>query len=88
MVDVAERDPEFAAVHGKIQRGHATPLREVLVRAATRGELSGTTDPSYLVSALIGPIYYRRWFSRESIDEQFVEQLVRDVIIGHVVVSD
>lgn len=83
IVDVAERDPEFAVVHGRIQRGHAAPLREVLLRAAGRGELAPTNDPSHLVSALIGPLYYRRWFSREPIDEQFVGQLVRDVIGSH-----
>src|ERR1700728_1386791 len=65
IVDVAERDPEFAGVHGKIQRGHAAPLREVLERAAGRGLLSPTADPSSMVSALIAPLYYRRWFSRE-----------------------
>lgn len=28
IVDVAERDPEFAGIHGTIQRGHAASLRE------------------------------------------------------------
>jgi AcrR family transcriptional regulator len=82
IVDVAERDPEFAAVHGTIQRGHAAPLREVLVRAVGRGELPASIDPAHLISALIGPLYYRRWFSRELIDQQFVRQLVGDVIGG------
>jgi AcrR family transcriptional regulator len=88
IVDVAERDSEFAAVHGRIQRGHAAPLREVLVRAAVRGELPATTDPAQLISALIGPLYYRRWFSREPIDEQFVGQLVSDVIGSHFISDD
>jgi AcrR family transcriptional regulator len=88
IVDVAERDPEFAVVHGRIQRGHASPLREVLVRAAGRGELPATTDPAHLISALIGPLYYRRWFSREPIDEQFVRRLVSDVIGSHFVTDD
>jgi AcrR family transcriptional regulator len=88
IVDVAERDPEFAAVHGRIQRGHASPLREVLVRAAGRGELPATTDPAHVISALIGPLYYRRWFSREPIDEQFVARLVSDVIGSHLVTDD
>jgi AcrR family transcriptional regulator len=88
IVDVAERDPEFAVVHGGIQRGHASPLREVLVRAAGRGELPATTDPAHLISALIGPLYYRRWFSREPIDEQFVRRLVSDVIGSHFVTDD
>jgi AcrR family transcriptional regulator len=84
IVDVAERDPEFATIHGAIQRGHAAPLREVLARAAARGELSATADLAYLGSALIGPLYYRRWFSRESIDDQFVAQLIGDVLGSYV----
>jgi AcrR family transcriptional regulator len=80
IVDVAERDPAFAAVHGHIQRGHATPLRAVLTRAVARGELAADTDVAHVVSALIGPLYYRRWFSREPIDATFVGQLVADVL--------
>ena len=80
IVDVAERDPEFAGLHGKIQRGHAAPLREVIERAAGRGLISAATDPPTMVSALIGPLYYRRWFSREPIDDHFVTAIVRNVI--------
>lgn len=82
LVDVAERDPEFAAVHGAIQRGHAAPLRQVLDRAAERGDIPATTDRSFVVSALMGPLYYRRWFAREPIDEQFVVALVGNVLGG------
>jgi len=82
IVDVAERDPEFAEIHGKIQRGHAVALREVIERAAGRGEIPATADRSAMVSALIGPLYYRRWFSREPIDDQFVTVIVRNVISG------
>jgi AcrR family transcriptional regulator len=82
IVDVAERDPEFAEVHAKIQRGHAIALRKVLERAADRGELPATADRSVMVSALIGPLYYRRWFSREPIDDRFVQAIVRNVISG------
>ena len=45
IVDVAERDPEFASLHGKIQRGHAAPLRQVIERAARRGLISASADP-------------------------------------------
>jgi AcrR family transcriptional regulator len=82
IVDVAERDLEFADVHAKIQRGHAIALRKVLERAAGRGELPATANRSVMVSALIGPLYYRRWFSREPIDDQFVKAIVRNVISG------
>jgi hypothetical protein len=33
-----------------------------------------------MISALIGPLYYRRWFSREPIDEQFVKTIASNVI--------
>jgi AcrR family transcriptional regulator len=80
IVDVAERDPEFAAVHGRIQRGHAAPVRMVLERAVERGELSEGTDVSTMVSGLVGPLYYRRWFSREPIDDGFVVRITRGVL--------
>jgi AcrR family transcriptional regulator len=80
IVDTAERDPEFAAVHGTIQRGHAAPLRGVIERAADRGLIPAGTDPSDMISALIGPLYYRRWFSREPIDDQFIKTIVSNVV--------
>jgi AcrR family transcriptional regulator len=85
IVDVAERDPEFAAVHGTIQRGHAAPVRMVLERAVERGELSESTDVSTMVSGLVGPLYYRRWFSREPIDDGFVVRITSGVLgtTGH-----
>lgn len=82
IVDVAERDAEFATVHGKIQQGHASPLRAVLQRAVDRGELAPATDCSAMVAALVGPLFYRRWFSREPIDERFVQQIVTVVLGG------
>ncbi|HEY5190037.1 MAG TPA: hypothetical protein VII87_13445 [Solirubrobacteraceae bacterium] len=33
-----------------------------------------------MIAALLGPLFYRRWFSREPIDEQFVTTIVRTVI--------
>lgn len=80
LVDVAERDPEFAEVHARIQRGHAAALRAVIERAVSRGELPTAADPSTLVSALVGPLYYRRWFSREPNDDQFVKTIVRKAL--------
>jgi AcrR family transcriptional regulator len=82
LVDVAERDPEFAAVHATIQRGHAAPVGLVLDRAADRGDIAATTDRSFVVSALMGPLYYRRWFAREPIDDRFVAALVGSVLGG------
>jgi AcrR family transcriptional regulator len=80
IIDVAERDPEFADIHRRIQHGHAAPLREVIDRAADRGEIAATADRPTMIAGLMGPLFYRRWFSREPIDEQFVKSIVRNVI--------
>jgi AcrR family transcriptional regulator len=80
IVDTAERDPEFADIHSRIQHGHAAPLREVLERAAARGELAGAADPSTMIAGLLGPLFYRRWFSREPIDDQFIKTITANVV--------
>jgi AcrR family transcriptional regulator len=80
IVDVAERDPQFADIHRRIQHGHAAPLREVIDRAAGRGEIAATADRSTMIAGLMGPLFYRRWFSREPIDERFVKRIVRNAI--------
>lgn len=76
IVDVAERDREFAAVHSEIQLGHAAPLRAALRRAVDRGELPADSDLSTIAAMLLGPLFYRRWFSREPIDDAFVAAVI------------
>jgi AcrR family transcriptional regulator len=76
IVDVAEHDPEFADIHSRIQRRHAAPLRSALERAAIRGEIPSAADRDAIAATLLGPLFYRRWFSREEIDAEFLEMIV------------
>ncbi len=80
IIDSAERDPEFAELVSQIQRGHAAPLREALRRATSKGELPARTDLSTTVAALLGPLFYRRWFSREPIDDKFLHATITRAI--------
>jgi AcrR family transcriptional regulator len=82
IVDAAERDPEIAEVHGRLQRWHAAPLRAALERAVIRGEIPPEADLSSIAAALLGPLYFRRWFSREPINEGFVQSIVEGVLAG------
>jgi AcrR family transcriptional regulator len=82
IVDVAEHDPAFADIHGTIQRGHAAPLRAALDRAAHRGDIPSTGDRDAIAAALLGPLFYRRWFSREPIDTKFLEMIIRSTVDG------
>ena len=82
IADAAERDRAVAEVHARLQRVHAAPLRAVLDRAAGRGEIPRDADLGALADALRGPLYYRRWFSREPIDDAFVDIVIRGVLAG------
>ena len=33
-----------------------------------------------MIAGLVGPLYYRRWFAREPIDEGFVDAIVGNVV--------
>lgn len=80
IVDAAERDADFAIVHSEIQRAHAAPVHEIIRRAIARGELPAETDPAATAATLLGPLFYRRWFSRESLDSGFIESVIRHAI--------
>jgi AcrR family transcriptional regulator len=80
IVEAAEHDPEFADIHSRIQRGHAAPLRTALDRAARRGEIPPAADRNAIAAALLGPLFYRRWFSREQIDAEFLEMIIQNVV--------
>jgi AcrR family transcriptional regulator len=80
VIDAAERDPDIAEMYSKLQQGYAAPLTAVLHRAVTRGELAQDTDIAVLVAALTGPLFYRRWFSRDPLTEAFAKQIIRQLI--------
>lgn len=80
IIDAAERDPDLAEIHSRIQLGHTAPFHRIITRAIRNGELPSHTDPSAMIAALLGPLFYRRWFSRESFDDQFVKGVIETVI--------
>jgi AcrR family transcriptional regulator len=77
VIDAAERDPDIAAVYSRLQEGYSAPLQSIIQRAMQKGELPKTTDAALLVAALTGPLFYRRWFSREPLTNAFAKQIVR-----------
>ena len=80
IIDAAERDPELDHIHSRIQMGHTAPLQAVIARAVCNGDIPASTDPSDMIAALVGPLFYRRWFSREPLDEAFVRSTVRTAL--------
>ena len=79
IIDAAERDPKLAEVLSKIQKGHMAPFHYIMRRAKHRGKLSSDVDQNAVVSKLVGPLFYRRWFTREPIDDEFVKEIIKTV---------
>ena len=81
IVDAAERDPEIAAMHARLQAGFAAPYLAVIDQAKARGEVLKGQDAD-IVAAIHGPLFYRRWYSREPIDKAFADGVVRMALAG------
>jgi AcrR family transcriptional regulator len=80
IIDAAERDPEIASVHTRLHAGFMAPLYAVIERAQGKGEVAEALDPSEIVASVVGPLFYRRWFSRQPLDERFVGSIVEAVV--------
>lgn len=75
IIDAAERDPEIAATQAKLHEGFIAPFNAVVERAKARGEIARGTAATDLIAAIVGPLFYRRWFSKEAIDDRFVNAI-------------
>ena len=80
VIDAAERDLDIAEMYSALQRGYSAPFETVIQRAVRKGELPKKTDAAILIAALTGPLFYRRWFSREPVSDAFAKQIVQRVI--------
>jgi AcrR family transcriptional regulator len=82
IIDAAERDPELAELHARLHAELIVAFQAVVERGRRRGELAPGRDPSEVIASVIGPLFYRRWFSREALDERFVKGVVEHVVRG------
>jgi AcrR family transcriptional regulator len=91
IVDAGERDPDMAEMYRRLQQGYSAPFEMVIGRGIVRGELPADTDVAALSAALIGPLFFRRWFAREPLTDGFVKEIVRIAVgqgdIGRCAVS-
>jgi hypothetical protein len=82
IIDAAERDPELADLHARLQAELIVAFREVVERGQRQGELPPGRDTSEVVASVLGSLFYRRWFSREALDERFVKSVVEIAVGG------
>src|SRR5258708_14836877 len=83
IVDAAEHDTKLAKLlHAQVHACIMAPLYEVIERAQQKAEISEDQDASHLIARIVGPLFFRRWFSGESLDENFVRAIVQSAIIA------
>jgi AcrR family transcriptional regulator len=80
IMDAAERDPELAKLHAQLHGEMTTGFRTIIERAQQRGELSPNRGITEIVALVIGPLFYRRWLSREPLDDGFVKRVIENAI--------
>jgi AcrR family transcriptional regulator len=77
IIDAAERDLEVAEFQSRTHAGMMSGFGAIAARAQARGELNPDFDVSELTAAITGPLFYRRWFSRQELDDAFVRGVVK-----------
>ena len=72
IIDAAERDPELAILHAGLHAALMVPFLAIAERARTRGDAPASVTSAELTASVVGPLFYRRWFSKEPIGSDFV----------------
>ncbi|MDR6955463.1 AcrR family transcriptional regulator [Ancylobacter sp. 3268] len=80
IIDAAERDPEIAAMQCGLHETFMAPFHLVVERAKDRGEVERDRSAADLIAAAVGPLFYRRWFSKEPINADFVDAIIDTAI--------
>lgn len=83
LIDAAERDPAFAALHRREAAHRHRVVRAVISRGIARGELPPHTDPDEVLDLLTGPVFYRRWVSASTVDTAFTTRVVDLVLAAY-----
>ena len=76
IIDAAERDSEIAELQSLQHKAMMSVFDVVAARAKQRHELRGDVEPTELTAVVAGPLFYRRWFSRQKLDDAFVNRVV------------
>jgi len=76
IIDAAERDRDLALLQSQIHAQMRGAFVTAIERGQERGELPHSQDARELVASILGPILYRRFFSREPLDEAFAKNVV------------
>jgi AcrR family transcriptional regulator len=80
IIDAAERDSDIAGMQAALHKTFMTPFEAVVERAKAKREIPSRRSTSDLIPALVGPLFYRRWFSKQKIDKRFIDGIIALVL--------
>jgi AcrR family transcriptional regulator len=82
LIDRAERDDDIAAIRRRLAAKGTSVLQRILRAARERGDLPSTGDDQLLITQLVGPLTFRRFFNGRPITKRFVTDVVDHVLRG------
>ena len=83
LIDAAERDPAFAALHHREATQRHQVVHTAIARGIDRGELPPGTDPAEVLDMVTGPVFYRRLVSSGTVDRAFAQRVVDRVLAAY-----
>jgi len=83
IIDAAERDPAFAALHHREASQRHQVVLTAITRGVARGELTPSADPAEVLDMATGPVFYRRLVSSGAVDRAFTQRVVDRVLTAY-----
>ena len=83
LIDAAERDPAYAALHHREAAQRHQVVHTAIIRGIDRGELTPCADPAEVLDMIAGPVFYRRLVSSGVVDRAFARQIVDRVLTAY-----
>lgn len=71
-----QSDNELAELQSQIHTQMRGAFVTVIERSQKLGELDRSLDARELVASILGPLFYRRFFSREPLNDSFAKKVV------------
>jgi AcrR family transcriptional regulator len=80
LIDRAEWDDDLAAIRRRLAANATSVLQRILRTARERGDLPSAGDDQLLITQLVGPLTFRRFFTGRPVTNRFVTDIVDQVL--------
>lgn len=80
LIDRSEWDDDIAEIRRRLAANGTSVLQRILRAARERGDLPSTGDDQLLITQLVGPLTFRRFFTGRPVTKRFVTDIVDQVL--------